>query len=107
MLRLKSLLLANNRIGRIDPQLVDYIPNLRTVILTNNLIQELGDLEPLIKCRQLEYLSLMDNPVTKKKYYRLYIIHKIPSIRVLDFKRVRKTVRKTEGGNWVHCWVHC
>jgi len=103
MLRLKSLLLANNRIGRIDPQLVDYIPNLTTVILTNNLIQELGDLEPLIKCRKLEYLSLMDNPVTKKKYYRLYIIHKIPSIRVLDFKRVRKTVRKMEGSNWMHC----
>jgi U2 small nuclear ribonucleoprotein A' len=95
MLRLKSLSLANNRIGRIDSQLDDYIPNLATLVLTNNLIQELGDLEPLTKCRKLEYLSLLDNPVTKKKYYRLYIIHKIPSIRVLDFKRVRKTV-----GSW-------
>jgi len=95
MLRLKSLSLANNRIGRIDSQLDDYIPNLATLVLTNNLIQELGDLEPLTKCRKLEYLSLLDNPVTKKKYYRLYIIHKIPSVRVLDFKRVRKTV-----GSW-------
>ncbi|KAI8582559.1 hypothetical protein K450DRAFT_170900 [Umbelopsis ramanniana AG] len=105
MLRLKSLSLANNRISRIDSQLVDYIPNLATLVLTNNMIQELGDLEPLTKCGKLEYLSLLDNPVTKKQYYRLYIIHKIPSIRVLDFKRVRKTEReeaketfKTDGG---------
>ncbi|KAM3580576.1 U2 snRNP complex subunit [Umbelopsis sp. WA50703] len=93
MLRLRVLLLANNRIGRIDSQLVDYIPNLTTLILSNNLIQELGDLEPLTKCAKLEYLSLLDNPVTKKKYYRLYIIHKIPSVRVLDFKRIRKAER--------------
>ncbi|KAJ2956651.1 hypothetical protein NQZ79_g7532 [Umbelopsis isabellina] len=94
MLRLRVLLLANNRIGHIDSQLVDYIPNLTTLILSNNLIQELGDLEPLTKCAKLEYLSLLDNPVTKKKYYRLYIIHKIPSVRVLDFKRIRKAERE-------------
>ncbi|CAG8513206.1 5433_t:CDS:2 [Ambispora gerdemannii] len=92
--RIKSLLLANNRITRIDPQLAEYLPNLNTMILTNNNIAELTDLEPLNRCRRLQYVSLLDNPVTRKKYYRNWLIWKIPSLRVLDFRRVRKAERE-------------
>ncbi|KAF9203914.1 U2 small nuclear ribonucleoprotein A' [Podila verticillata] len=91
--RLKTLLLSNNRISKIDTNLSQYLPNLTTVVLTNNGIMELSDLEGLSECKSLEFLSLLDNPVTKKKYYRSWIIWKIPSVRVLDFERVKKVER--------------
>ncbi|KAG0346419.1 U2 snRNP complex subunit [Podila humilis] len=91
--RLTTLLLSNNRISKIDTNLSQYLPNLTTVVLTNNAITELSDLEGLSGCTRLEFLSLLDNPVSKKKYYRSWIIWKIPSVRVLDFDRVRKVER--------------
>lgn len=92
--RVRSLLLANNRITRIDPQIAEFLPNLTTLVLTNNNITEISDLEPLSDCKRLQYLSLLDNPVTRKQWYRSWIIWKIPSVRVLDFKRVRDVERK-------------
>ncbi|KAF9555523.1 U2 small nuclear ribonucleoprotein A' [Mortierella alpina] len=92
--RLKCLLLSNNRIGKIDVNLGQYLPNLTTVVLTNNAIVELSDLEGLAGCKSLEYLSLLDNPVTKKKYYRSWIVWKLPSVRVLDFQKVKKVERQ-------------
>lgn len=36
--------------------------------------------------------SLLRNPVTNKKHYRLYVINKLPQIRVLDFQKVKLKV---------------
>ncbi|KAI9029726.1 leucine-rich repeat-domain-containing protein [Phycomyces nitens] len=94
--RLQHLLLANNRISTIEEGMQNSLPNLTTIVLTNNAIQELGDLEPLAPCRKLTYLSLLDNPVTKKQYYRLYVIHKIPSLRVLDFVKIKQERKQAE-----------
>ncbi|KAF9570628.1 U2 snRNP complex subunit, partial [Lunasporangiospora selenospora] len=88
--RLKTLLMANNRISKIEATLSQYVPHLTTVVLTNNSITELSDCVGLAGCGSLEYLVLLDNPVAKKKYYRQYIIWKLPSVRVLDFTRIRK-----------------
>jgi len=87
--RLKSLLLSNNRISYIDGKLGEMLPHLNTLILTNNNIQELGDLDVLSGFTKLEHLSLIGNPVTHKNHYRLYMIYKIPQLRVLDFQRIR------------------
>ncbi|CAG8547637.1 18779_t:CDS:2 [Acaulospora morrowiae] len=92
--RVKTLLLANNRITRIDDQISEFLPNLRTLVLTNNNISEIADLEPLSELKRLQYLSLLDNPVTRKQWYRSWVIWKIPSVRVLDFRRVRDVERK-------------
>lgn len=92
MIRLQHLLLANNRINRIESNIHEYVPNLTTLILTNNSIQELGDLEALSHCKRLTHLSLIDNPVAKKNHYRLYLIHKLPKLRVLDYVKVRQKV---------------
>ena len=40
-----------------------------------------------------EHLSLLKNPVTRIKNYRLYTIHKIPTLLTLDFTRVKQKVR--------------
>ncbi|KAF9343001.1 U2 snRNP complex subunit [Mortierella sp. AD094] len=91
--RLKCLLLSNNRISKIDANLSQYLPNLTTVILTNNAVTELSDLDGLAGCQSIEFLSLLDNPVAKKKYYREWVVWKLPSVRVLDFERVKKKER--------------
>ncbi|XP_077376572.1 U2 small nuclear ribonucleoprotein A' isoform X3 [Festucalex cinctus] len=69
--RLKTLLMNNNRICRIGENLEQSLPSLRELILTSNNIQELGDLEPLASVKTLSLLSLLRNPVTNKKHYRL------------------------------------
>ncbi|XP_050969557.1 U2 small nuclear ribonucleoprotein A' [Labeo rohita] len=92
--RLKTLLLNNNRICRIGENLEQSLPNLKELILTSNNIQELGDLDPLATVKSLTLLSLLRNPVTNKKHYRLYVINKIPQIRVLDFQKVKLKERQ-------------
>ena len=52
------------------------------------MIEELADLDNFAKLTKLKYLSLMRNPVTTKPKYRLYVIHTLPSVRVLDYRKV-------------------
>lgn len=92
--RLRCLLLNNNRVCRIGENLQEALPALETLVLTNNQIQNLGDLDPLASIKTLTYLSLMKNPVTVKRHYRLYLIHRIPQLRVLDFRRIRQKERQ-------------
>ncbi|XP_068596773.1 U2 small nuclear ribonucleoprotein A' isoform X4 [Brachionichthys hirsutus] len=87
--RLKTLLMNNNRICRLGENLEQSLPNLRELVLTSNNIQDLGDLDPLATVKTLNLLSLLRNPVTNKKHYRLYVISKMPQIRVLDFQKVK------------------
>ncbi|CAI2336272.1 unnamed protein product [Caenorhabditis sp. 36 PRJEB53466] len=91
--RLSTLYLHNNRINYIAPDIGTKLPNLKTLALTNNNLCELGDIEPLAECKKLEYVSFIGNPLTHKDNYRLYIIFKLPSVRVIDFVRVRLTER--------------
>merc|ERR1712233_224483 len=92
--RVKSLLLNNNRIVRLGEGLELCLPNLRTLILTNNSLQELADLEPVTSLKKLTMLSLLHNPVVTKRNYREYVIHKFPNLRVLDFKKVKHQERE-------------
>ncbi|KAI6132640.1 leucine-rich repeat-domain-containing protein [Pisolithus croceorrhizus] len=92
--RLRTLLLANNRITSISSSVHLSVPNLTTLVLTGNNISELGDLEPLRELRALQYLSLLGNPVREKKWYREWLAWRIPSLRVLDFQRIRDKERQ-------------
>ncbi|KAJ8517023.1 hypothetical protein ONZ45_g5710 [Pleurotus djamor] len=93
--RLQTLLLANNRISSVSASLHLSVPNLTTLVLTNNNISELGDLEPLKDVKSLKYLSLIGNPVREKKWYREWLVWRIPGLRVLDFQRIRDKERQT------------
>ncbi|XP_076085970.1 U2 small nuclear ribonucleoprotein A'-like [Mytilus galloprovincialis] len=92
--RLKCLLVNNNRVARISDTLAESIQSLETLVLSNNSMQELGDLDSLGSMKSLTYLSLLRNPVTTKKHYRLYIVFKIPQLRVLDFQRIKQKERE-------------
>jgi U2 small nuclear ribonucleoprotein A' len=92
--RLKCLLFNNNRIVRIGEHLEEYIPNLESLVLTGNHLEELGDIEPLNTLEKLTCLSLLHNPITSKQHYRLYLIYKLPQLRLLDFRKVSMKERE-------------
>lgn len=91
--RLGTLLLNNNRITRINPNLGEFLPKLHTLVLTNNRLTNLVEIDPLASLPKLQFLSLLDNNITKKPNYRLYVIHKLKSLRVLDFRKVKQKER--------------
>lgn len=66
-LRLSTLLVARNRVQNVDRRLGESLPNLTTLVLTSNVLRELGDLEGLATCSRLMHLALLDNPVTKNE----------------------------------------
>ncbi|KAG8379612.1 hypothetical protein BUALT_Bualt07G0106900 [Buddleja alternifolia] len=91
--RLGTLLLNNNRITRINPNLGEFLPKLHTLVLTNNRLTNLVEIDPLASLSKLQFLSLLDNNITKKPNYRMYVIHKLKSLRVLDFRKVKQKER--------------
>lgn len=92
--KLKSLLFNNNKIQSIVPNLELNLPNLETLILTNNNIEDLSEIDNLSTVKTLRTLCMIRNPLAALKYYRLYTIYKIPSLRVLDFKKVKDKERQ-------------
>lgn len=91
--RLGTLLLNNNRITRINPNVGEFLPKLHSLVLTNNRLVNLVEIDPLASLTKLQFLSLLDNNITKKPNYRLYVIHKLKSLRLLDFKKVKQKER--------------
>ncbi|KAK4224567.1 U2 small nuclear ribonucleoprotein A [Podospora fimiseda] len=92
--RLRTLLLARNRISIIHPNLPTSVPNLRHLVLTDNNIQELADIDILGKFGLLQHLTLMGNPVTKKENYRYWVLYRCPTVRFLDFQKVKDAERQ-------------
>ncbi|KAH0944886.1 hypothetical protein HN011_010184 [Eciton burchellii] len=92
--RIKTLFFNNNRIVRIAEGLEHCIPNLETVMLTGNMIQELGDLEPLIPLKNLANLCLLQNPVSAKPQYRQYVVYRFPQLKLLDFRKIKQKERE-------------
>ncbi len=90
--RLRTLLLCNNRITKIANGLGEFLPNLETLILTNNKLNNLSDLDALADFKSLRRLSLLDNMVSKRKYFRLYVVHKCPQLKLLDFRKIKQSV---------------
>lgn len=78
MTRLSTLLLSNNLVARIGADVGTKLPNLTTLILTNNRINILSEVDALAACTKLTMLSLLDNPVARQQHYRLYLIHRLP-----------------------------
>ncbi|CAL5440480.1 unnamed protein product [Camellia sinensis] len=91
--RLGTLLVNNNRITRINPSIGEFLPKLHALVLTNNRLTNLVEIDPLASLTKLQFLRLLDNNITKKPNYCLYVIHKLKSLHVLDFKKVKHKER--------------
>ncbi|CAL8112952.1 unnamed protein product [Orchesella dallaii] len=103
--RLKGILMSNNRIVRVGDSLHETIANLETLILTNNMIQDLAEIDNLSQLKELKNLSLLFNPISTKEHYRAYVIFRLPQLKVLDFRKIKlkekedaKTFFKTKKG---------
>ena len=92
MPRLVTLIFNNNYISKIHINEAN-LPSLKALVLTNNRINNLNDILNLVPIKSLEVLSLLDNPVATKQYYRLFTIYNIPSLKLLDYKKVTKAER--------------
>ncbi|KAH7031290.1 leucine-rich repeat-domain-containing protein [Microdochium trichocladiopsis] len=92
--RIKSLLLARNRVTTIQPTIANSIPNLTNLQLESNNLRELADLDPLGSLPFLTHLVLKDNPVTKKEHYRYWVLWRCPSVRFLDYQKVKDAERQ-------------
>ena len=92
--RLKTLMLINNRITKIENDFAINCPLLTNLVLTNNKISDFQQIDNIASCKSLQKLYLVDNIVTKMKNYRLYVIYKIPTLRILDYQRITKKERE-------------
>lgn len=84
--RVRGLLLANNNLKAI-PDLT-WAKNLETLSLINN---EISTLDKIPEFINLQSIYLMGNPITN---YRLQLIKSIPTLKVIDFQRVKESERK-------------
>eukprot|EP01116_Phalansterium_solitarium_P007183 TRINITY_DN19701_c0_g1_i1.p1 TRINITY_DN19701_c0_g1~~TRINITY_DN19701_c0_g1_i1.p1 ORF type:complete len:258 (+),score=54.76 TRINITY_DN19701_c0_g1_i1:81-854(+) len=92
--RLSTLFVNSNRVSVIGTDLGSCLPQLDTLVLSNNRLANLTDIDPLSALPSLRRLSLLDNLITKKQHYRLYVIHKIPQLKLLDFRKVKPKERQ-------------
>lgn len=92
--RLEGLLLSNNRICRIVGGLGKCLGQLTTLILTNNKLSTLKSLKPLSDLSTITHLCLLGNPVAKLEDYRLFVIHRLPNLKVFDFQKVKQKERE-------------
>lgn len=101
--RLRSLYLGGNRVERIETGLAASLPNLTSLVLTSNRIASVQALNvpELAKLRQLETLSILDNPVATAPRLRDLLIGALPCLKVLNFSKIsadeRQTVMKKAG----------
>ena len=114
--RLQHLIFCNNLINGISVQNAkSNVPNLLALNLGYNVIDSLNFVRCLgMACKNLKYLFLVGNPVTSEfllqwlvsfvssfythyylgiHYYRLYTIHTIPSLQVLDYQKINQKER--------------
>jgi U2 small nuclear ribonucleoprotein A' len=94
MVRLTSIIANNNYVARVG-KVGENAPNVKCLVLTNNRIATLGEVDNMALFKRLEHLSLLDNPINMKQNYRYYVIHMIPSLKTLDYKKISKK-EKTE-----------
>ncbi|GFE53821.1 small nuclear ribonucleoprotein polypeptide A [Babesia ovis] len=92
--RLRTLVVAGNRISKISKDLALSVPNLTSIVLTGNNITHLRDLSPLFDLTKLERLSLLDNPVTAVPNFRNYVIFRLPLLRFFNFCKVTQKERE-------------
>jgi hypothetical protein len=89
MNRLTSIIINNNYLARIG-KVAENVKNLKCLVLTNNKINNLSEIDNISLFQKLEHLSLIDNPIKLIVNYRLYVIHKIPTLKTLDYIKITK-----------------
>ncbi|KAI8052940.1 hypothetical protein BDF22DRAFT_494312 [Syncephalis plumigaleata] len=91
---LRRLALADNRIVDGLEALVDKVPLLNYLDLSNNRISDFLTLTPLRYMTKLRHLCLLDCEITKLPNYRAKIFEMLPTLQSLDGQDWKWTLRK-------------
>jgi U2 small nuclear ribonucleoprotein A' len=87
--KVKSIILANNKISAIADMLGENLPNLVSLVLTNNRITNIDQMANLKSFRKLERISLAGNPVVEiDKDYARKLKQMIPTLRFVDSENI-------------------
>jgi len=92
--KLKTVLVCNNRVARLDASITASVPNLTSLVLTSNNLAHLAEVDALVGAKLLRNLSLYDNDMSKKKNYRAYVLFRLPQLKVLDFQKIKTAERE-------------
>ena len=103
-LKIKYLWIAFNIIEKLDINLINY-QNLYEINLSGNLLSSFNDINILTNLKNLEILNLHDpnfgeNPINLISNYRIFLIHMIPNLVILDEVKITKE-EKEENKNLV------
>ncbi|OXB58342.1 hypothetical protein ASZ78_001883, partial [Callipepla squamata] len=91
---LTELYLNNNELRDISGALKN-LHSLRILLLHNNQLEQLGETVKELKgIISLQTLNLFCNPLACDPGYRLYVIHSLPSVQLLDRKPVTQKERE-------------
>ncbi|KAK6491391.1 leucine-rich repeat-containing protein 72 [Huso huso] len=91
--RLTELYLHNNDLTNITGSL-SHLKSLQVLMLHNNQLTKLvGTVSELKGMQFLKTLSLFLNPLAQDSGYRLYVIHYVPSLHLLDRREVKQEER--------------
>eukprot|EP01137_Pigoraptor_chileana_P035013 Opistho-2@28418 len=92
-IRLKQLYLQHNRIGSIS-DVFQGMRHLQVLLLQDNQLRGLKETVAALKIlTELEVLNLFGNPAAQELNYRLYVVHNLPSLRILDRKEITEIER--------------
>lgn len=94
--RLTSLYVSNNLVDSLDVNNLQHnVPHLQRLVLSHNAVANFKFLQDLAAaCPKIEFLSLVGNPITRRPHYRLAVVHLLPSVKCLDFVKVKQSERK-------------
>ncbi|XP_074660986.1 leucine-rich repeat-containing protein 72-like [Tubulanus polymorphus] len=93
-LRITELYLQHNNILDITGSL-SHLTTLNVLMLQNNQLEKLEKVVKELKQMQdLRVLNLFHNPVAQETDYKMYVIHHLPSVELLDRKEVSLEDRK-------------
>ncbi|NXC51262.1 LRC72 protein, partial [Penelope pileata] len=97
---LTELYLNDNELVDISGALKDLC-SLQVLLLHNNQLKQLGGTVKELKgITSLQMLNLFHNPLAHDPGYRLYVIHHLPSVQLLDRKSVTQRERELAFHNY-------
>ncbi|KAL5369640.1 putative U2 small nuclear ribonucleoprotein A' LRR repeat-containing protein [Cryptosporidium parvum] len=91
--RLSTFIACNNEIEYIESGFTKSLPNLESLVLTNNQIKNIESISAIFFLRNLKRLSLVNNPITKIPNYKTILIGMLPNLIYLDFQKINKVDR--------------
>ncbi|XP_052802393.1 leucine-rich repeat-containing protein 72-like isoform X2 [Mya arenaria] len=93
--QIRELYLQNNELTDVSGSL-RHLTCLEVLMLHNNQLTKLDRLvKEFKKMQTLKILNLFNNPVAQEADYRVFVVHSVPSVELLDRQEVLKGERDT------------